>query len=255
MKLVALFQPALDALRDRRVLWGLLVITVAVALTALGPFADLTRATDLAPRLVLPALPSTVLPLDLGPDARPFPVQQAEAFRTLFRVATVLAALTLLVALITLATQAAARHELRAPEYAVRRAVGASRRLLVGAALIESVVLLLVSFGVSAVPGGLVGAATVGRWPGTIAAGSTLLPIVLALVAGVLLLSGLGGTALQPERQVTERSARPLPLILPTLNFALALIAVTSGALLLRRGADLTQAAATAPGGGEVVEL
>ena len=255
MRIIALFQPALHALRDRRALWGLLVVTVAIAVTALGPVALLTRATDLGPRLVLPALHSTVPPLDLGPDARPFPVQQADAFGTLFRVATVLAGLTLLVALVTLATQAAARHELRAPEYAVRRAVGASRRLLVGAALVESVILLLVCLGVSAVPGTVIGAATLGRWPGTIAAGSTLLPVVLALVAGVLLLGGLGGTALQPERRVTERSARPLPLILPTLNFALALIAVTSGALLLRRGTDLSRAAAAAPGAGAVVEL
>ncbi len=254
MRIVTLFQPALDALRDRRVLWGLLVVTVVAAVTALGPVATLTRA-DLGPRLVLPALHSTVQPIDLGADARPFPVQQGEAFGALFRVATVLAGLTLLVALVTLATQAAARHELRAPEYAVRRAVGASRRLLVAAAVVESVVILLLSLGASAIPGLPLGAAILRQWPGTIAAGQSLLPVILALVATVLLLSGLGGTALQHGRQVAERSARPLPLILPTLNFALALIAVTSGALLLRRGADLTRAATTAPGDGAVVAL
>ncbi|HEY6225265.1 MAG TPA: hypothetical protein VIW26_15895, partial [Gemmatimonadales bacterium] len=124
--------PVAWALRTYWVTAALLVITGTVALAAMLPVSTLFHGGPLAPegRLLAPALRAPDLPLPLGPFATTPAAYRSAATAMLFSVLTLIAAGVFLVAAITLLAVADVRSAARTREMSVRRAVGASRSLL-----------------------------------------------------------------------------------------------------------------------------
>jgi len=148
------------------------------------------------------------------------------------------------VAVLTITVLSFARASSRRTEMAVRRAVGARRRDLLGAALVEGVVLVAIAIGLRTAAGLVGGRLALAAWPGTASPGS-LGPVAVAVagIAGVILggalLSALSRSA--RGRRITP-SAAPQGLVLPALQLGISL------ALLVAAG-QLGRAAGAVAGG------
>jgi hypothetical protein len=159
----------------------------------------------------------------------------------------------LVVSALTVVSLSVARAVERRPEIVVRRAVGASRRALAGAAVAEGVAIAgaaLVAGGVATV---LTTTALSRAWPETMQIVGAGLPWVMiglsgAVILGALLLVGFA----RPRMPGSDAGARGVPLLVPAAQFAVALVGVLAGMRLAR----LTpEPAAIASGGGNGVVL
>jgi putative ABC transport system permease protein len=234
----------------------LLALSGAVTLVAVVPIAALVRAGgagDLAPRLLL-APPRLPLAEPGWAMARAAGSLQAEAVAVLFQALVGTAAAAFAVGALGMLLVFAARAAERTGEMTLRRAVGASARALLAAALLEggTVAAAAVMAGFAA---GLAGGAVAARaWPGTLAAGTWLPALAAAGTAAVVILSGaLLAVAFAPRRRLTEVAARPLGLTVAAAQLGLALVILTAGALLARHAASPPGPWGHAPGGGAVL--
>ncbi|HTH65724.1 MAG TPA: FtsX-like permease family protein [Gemmatimonadales bacterium] len=248
--------PAFWALKAHWVTAALLVITGTVALAALLPVSALFHRgpLPLGPRLIAPAVRTPDFQLPLSSLATTPGVFRSAATASLFSVLALIAGGVFLVAAITLLAVADARSAARANEISVRRAVGASRSVLLLAAGCESAVVasaILVAGGLA----GLVGARAAGAaWPGQLVAGT--LWVTLA-VSGALLLLTCFGVSLPATRErrrtpLGGRKGRALELVLPALQLGVSLTVLGSAALLIRHAAVLKRGAGVPAGDGIV---
>lgn len=248
--------PAAWALRTHWVTAVLLVITGTVALGALLPVSALFHGGPLAldSRLVAPAVRNPDLQLPLGPYATTPAAFRSAVTTTLFSVLTLIAAGVLLVAAITLLAVADARSAARTTEVSVRRAVGASRSLLLLTAAVESTVVASAIFLAGGLAG-LVGAReAAARWPGELVAGTLWMTVA---ISGALLFLVCFGVSLPATRErrrtpLGGRKGRALELVLPALQLGLSLTVLGSAALLVRHAAGLERGAGAATGDGIV---
>lgn len=250
------FRPAaVTALSAARMFRGtalLLAVTATLTIAALAPVASLfgngerTVSTRLRPAGAAMSLDG--LPI-ATPVVTPQELRQA-AVSDLFGVLSAAGLALFLTAVITLFTLFFARASVRSGEIAVRRAVGASQRLLLAAALLEGVALLLAAMAV----GGPVGAAgaglAAGGWSGTLSsAGWTP-----ALAAGLTLMAVLLGGAELPtlfarREKMVEAEATPVAFFFPALlQLGLCLITLTAGSLLVRHVGRATLVDSNQPG-------
>ncbi len=216
--------------------WSARVLISLVGVVALSAVAT---PTLLAPRNSLPIITlPPIQPLDAGlrwtgSAASPNAIQQMAVDQLLGWLvalgwgALVVGAITALALWATLAAQ-------RVAEVGVRRAVGASRRAILGAALGEgaSIWVLTVTGGL-----GLAALATSGAvagWPGP----ST--PMKVAFPAGplIVLAVAMGLGSLFPlwaarSRRVVEQSENPPPLWIPAIQLGASLAALVGAALII----------------------
>lgn len=209
----------------------------ALALAALGPVARfLAPGNGAASRLQLPSFPSSLDGLPVATPRTTVAMAQAATVEGLFGFLLAAAVATAAVALVTLLLLWFARASAREGEVAVRRAVGASRAVLVAASLLEgmAVYLLATAGGAPAALG--LGTLAARDWPGTALAAQ---PQVLAAVAaglGVVLLLGAEFPAFfTARRRVVEVEATPVAFFFPALlQLGACLIALATSAILLR---------------------
>jgi hypothetical protein len=140
---------------------------------------------------------------------------------------------TLILALLTLLALAGARAALRTTEIAVRRAVGASRRTLLAAALLEGGVIAVAALVPGVIAGGMGGWLASSGWPGTLGAMSPLplLGVTVAVIGGVLL-GALLTLLLAAPRRIVESPSSSVPLALPVLQLAVAFTLLVGSRLL-----------------------
>ncbi len=145
---------------------------------------------------------------------------------------------TLAIAAVTILMLSLVRESERTPEVAVRRAVGASRGILVGSALLEGATTMALGLAVGA---GVAVALGIGArgWPGSLRPGTMLL--AAAGTAGLLavVLAGTVFPVLFPKRRITD--AEPpsaAPLTPSVLQIGASLVALTMGLSLGRHAAD-----------------
>ena len=150
-----------------------------------------------------------------------------------------------------------ARASGRAVEIAVRRAVGASRGQLLGAALLEGGSVATLALVVGGAAGVAAARLSLGGWPGTAGVSSP----VVGLVAVAATLSGVALGSLFPLAYA-RRSARiavvdptSLGLIVPAIQLGVSLTVLTSASLLDHGAARLTTSAHAREASGEVVEI
>src|SRR6266545_2626897 len=187
--------PAIWALSAYRGTALLLATTAAVGLAAVLPVTSLaTRgAGGLATRLDLAPLGDGDLGMSWSALASNPTATRHAALLILVRLLLGVAAGVLAVAGLTVVFLSAARATARAPDVRVRRAVGASRRQVLGATLLESAAITAAALVPGALAGVAAGRLATAAWPGTADAGTTGLDVVAAaaLVAGIV----LGGAA------------------------------------------------------------
>ncbi len=209
------------------------------------PAVWLSLAGALALAVALPVLAgathlglSTVRPADFGIEWTSLAVPPAEtqrrAIASLSELLVDLAVTVLGVAVLTITVLSFARASARRTELAVRRAVGARRRELLGAAFVEGIVLVAIALGLGTSAGLVGGRLALAAWPGTASPGP-LGPVTVAVagIAGVILggalLSALSRSA--RGRRVTPSSA-PQGLVLPALQLGISLaLLVAAGQL------------------------
>jgi putative ABC transport system permease protein len=239
--------PALDTLRAY---WGTAVLLAAAGAAAVAvilPAFALAVPAGPDPRLTLPHAPGLDLGLVWSTLVRSPDVLRRVALAGLSRLLLGTALGVLAVTWLTTLSISTARASARAAEITVRRAVGASRLHLLGAALLEGAFTTAVALAIGGALG--LGAArlALGAWPG--GASPAPLPAVAASLAAV---AGIGLGALLPLAGARRRSglavaeATPLVLVVPALQLGLCLT-VLAGASLLARGVR-GAAASGAPG-------
>jgi hypothetical protein len=257
--LTRVLAPAQWALRTYWLTAALLVITGAVALGAMLPVSSLFHGGPLAPeaRLIAPALRAPDLPLPLGPFATTPAAYRSAATTMLFSVLTLIAAGVFLVAAITLLAVADVRSGTRTSDMSVRRAVGASRSLLLLAAGFESAVIAATVFLAGGLAG-MVGARAAGAaWPGELAAGTLWVTVGVATALLLLLVGGVSLPAMKERRRMPlgGRKGRALELVLPALQLGLSLTVLGSASLLVRHAAGLERGAGASSGNGVVFSV
>jgi putative ABC transport system permease protein len=141
---------------------------------------------------------------------------------------------TIAIAAVTILVLSLAREAERSGEVAVRRAVGAGRRILLGSALIEWAIVALAGAASGAIVGLLVTAAMT-DWPGLLRPSRFALS---GLALGALMLGVLAGMVfpvLFPRRRVGEAvPLSPTPLTPSAIQIGACLIALTMAGLLAR---------------------
>jgi hypothetical protein len=220
----------------------------AVALAAALPVAVLMRNAGgrIESRLLL-ALPGGA---SIDPSwtlARTPDSLQTEALGTLFQAAAGAAAAALAVGALGAVLVFAGRAAERMGEVTLRRAVGASRRTLVLAALVEAAAVAVAALCV----GGLAGLAltrwAARAWPGALAPFRAADAIPAAVAAGGIVLVVLAGALLAlvfAPRRLVDSAPRAVSLILPTGQLGLALILLTVSGLLTRHASSAGPAVA-----------
>jgi hypothetical protein len=242
-------------LRAHRGTAALLVVIAAVGLGAVLPVALLVRAGGAAgalePRLLLASAPTAAEPG--WALVRSVSSLQSEAVRVLFQALAGAAGAAFAVSGLGVLLLFGARAGERLGETALRRAVGASGRTLLLAALLEGAAVAACALAFAAAGGGPAAGAAQRAWPGALGRG-TLVPAGAAAVAMVLAV--LAGATLAlifaPRRRLTDTGPRPLGLVVPTAQLGLALVILTASALMVRHAAARVHDASGRPLAGEV---
>ncbi len=209
-------------------------------------------ALSLYRRLALPPLSGGNLGFAWRAGVQPVAATQQEAVDALGALLLGASLATLAIAAVTILILSLAREAERSAEVSVRRAVGAGRRILLGSALTEGLLVALAGLAL----GGILGAGVTGSladWPGTLRqgglAGAGAGAAAAALVAMVL--GGMSFPVLFPRRRIGEaESHAPAPLAPSAVQMAASLVALTTGALLARHAGEVTSGhGATLPAG------
>ncbi|MGH7509941.1 MAG: FtsX-like permease family protein [Gemmatimonadales bacterium] len=147
---------------------------------------------------------------------------------------------TVLVAMVTVLMLGAARASERRAERVIRRAVGASRRTSMTAALAEVVMIAAIPAGVGSVIGLYVSQFVAASWPGNVVPGSgtaTSIAVILLLVvfAGVLVIPAVA----RPRHIGEAEMQRALPTIPVVFQIAVCFTVLCTGSLLTSRAKEL----------------
>jgi MacB-like periplasmic core domain/FtsX-like permease family len=224
---------------------ALVALTAALTLIGTVPALSVLGGSAAAPSLVLNLGDTDALLADWGGRGIVWPQLQQLAIVKLLSIVRSATLLTLMIGAATLLALHLARTAARSGEVVVARAIGASRRMVFGALVVESAALAGVALSV----GMLLALAAVSvlrtSWPGQAAnadlwlsAAGTLGVTALVMVAPLLLIRALSTTRL------VDDDRRPLTLIIPALQLGAALVVLAGGATL--RDITRTHAQSTA---------
>jgi len=237
-----------------RAYWGTAVLLASAA--GIGLVAALP-VTALVGRLRAPLLRAVDLGLGRSSLATGPNELRAAATGDLFQLLLLVAVGVLCVAALSLLAVAFARGGSRVTELAVRRAVGASRRLILLAALIEGVVIAAAALAWGGA-GGAVGAHAASRaWPGTLRSGAvTPAVIVLAVIVSLVLLAVLLPLgSMRRRRPLASRGGRAIELVVPALQLGLSLTVLAASVLLADHAARLRGRERSDAGGGQLYAI
>ncbi len=160
------------------------------------------------------------------------------------------------VAVLSLVALAAARTSQREREVVVRRAVGASRRVLLGGFLLEGLCLAAAALLAGGVVALLVTLQARAGWPGRVpgwAPAAALLPVGGLLV--VLIIGTLFPMLFARRREITEPADGGLALRLPALLIGCSLAVLATGMLVQRHAQQLARVPEADLSGGVIVPV
>ncbi|HXI34366.1 MAG TPA: FtsX-like permease family protein [Gemmatimonadales bacterium] len=260
MTLRRVLGPAVWTLRTYRGTVFLLVAAGAVGLAAALPVTSLVapHAGHFATRLGVPvrAFEGDSLGMAWGPYALTPIAMRQWGVHMLFTLLAGVAIGVLVVAAMTVLSVASAQAAARAREIAVRRAVGASRRVLLATGLVEGAATGGAALLVGGIAGTLCARLALERWPGGLHPSSETWSVVaMALALVPILLGAMLPYLAVRHRAVRELTDRRLELIIPVLQLGLSLTVLTAGSLLLRRARELTVSPGTGAPSGELFTI
>ncbi|MEP6473880.1 MAG: ABC transporter permease, partial [Gemmatimonadota bacterium] len=229
--------PAVSALRTYWLTALLLAGAGALGLALLLPITSLAGANGLtgSSRLLMWAAPMAESGLHWSELSRTPTATGQLAIDRGFELLLLGAGFALAVAGLTILTFSAVREGQREVELSVRRAVGASRRVLLASSVLESGVLITGVVLLGGAGGALAAAAAIRSWPGML--GAAQMGATLAAVAAIgsgILFGAIVPVVFARRRQVLEAVSRPVPLAIPALQLGLSLAVLTAGALVAR---------------------
>lgn len=234
------WQTARDGLSMYRGTALLVALTAALALASVLPVASLLApgVAHPLPHLLLDDHAGGTLGLSwVAPPVGPGQTR-AEGLQFFFRLLLATSLATLAISAISLLTLFGARAMARESEVAVRRAVGASRRVLLAAAGLEALLIgavVLVAGGGAGIVAGRLAAA---RWPGALAPSSIAAPLATIVLLGAILVTGALLPVIFARKRLVEAESATFALFWPALlQLALSLVVLGAGALLSRHAA------------------
>ena len=219
----------------------LIALTAALTLAGALPALLLTSGSASTPTLSMALGQTTALHADWGGAAIVWPQLQQLALAQLLTIVRGAVWLTLAIGAATLLALHLARAAARGGEVLVARAVGASRRDILAATVLEAAALAIVALAGSAAIALLVTGVLRATWPGVSGAAdlslaaATSLGIAALVMAGPLLLT----RALTTSRLVDD-DRRPLTLIVPAMQLGAALVVIVGG-LTVRSAMQIPQ--------------
>jgi hypothetical protein len=238
MNLPATVQPALWTLRVWWKTTALIVIVGSLAAGAVIPITSLSawQSGALIPRIGFPPLEAPESAVPSSSVALPLASIRREALSVLFHLLAAVAGGVLLVAILTILAAIWARAPLRAREIAIRRGVGASRRQLRGAGLLEGGLIGLAILSIGTILGSSATHLAIDNWPGVV--GSRTIKSTLAALAALLAVTILGTTVSSQPRRSGVRNIRgsgpALELVIPALQLGMSLAVLTTSTLIAR---------------------
>ena len=245
---------AVAALRTLRTYWGgtvLLVAASAAAVAVLVPALAFVApaAAGTTPHLLLPHARGADLALVWSTLVESPDALRRAAIASLSRLLLGVAVGVLAVCWLSTLSLSSGRASARAPELVIRRAVGASRRHLLAAALVEGGLTTAMALVVGGAAGVVGARLALGAWPGR-AAPATLPAVAaaVAVVAGIVLGALLPLLAQRRRASLAVAEETPLVLIVPALQLGLSLTVLAAGSLL-ERPAGAGPARTPAPAG------
>ena len=229
-----------------------------MALAVILPVTSLFRpsAGGLQPGLALVPIPGGDLGLPWSTMVRsPADIRQ-EAVDTLAALLLQVTAATLAVAAVTMLALSMAQESERAAAMAVQRAVGASRRALLGSALLEGALLVLGGLVTGIAAGLVVARLRAGSWPGPIRPGTPALSAAAVLALAMVVMAASLFPVIFPRRRLTEAEAHVrLPVAPMAFQLGVSLIALTASGLVGSHVAALLAPGATASNDGMVFPI
>jgi putative ABC transport system permease protein len=242
-------------LRAYRGTAALLVMMGATGLAAALSVTLLARVGGgvLEPRLVLSRASGAVV----DPTwvlARSPAALQADAVRLLFQALAGAAGAALAVSVLGIVLLFAARASERVAEITLRRAVGATRRTLALAALLEGGAVAIGALVTGGLAGLVLTRVAASAWPGELAPAVDAVPsLVAAAIAAIAVLAGaMLALVFAPRRRLTDAAPRPVSLLVPTLQLGLALVTLTASTLVTRHATDARREGGMPVPGGEI---
>jgi len=240
--------PAAWALRTyaQSAAWLTVAAAIALAATLIGLAA--------ASALQLPAVPRADLGIAWTSFVRSPASFQREAIDAFSDLVVALAVAIVVLGVLTIATISLARASARRAELAVRRAVGASRRDLCVAGLLEGGVLALAAL-VAGLAIGVPGHGIArGTWPGVAPSPSLGLAaaVMIALVAAIVLGTVLPALFAGSGRRGLIVGALPQGLVLPAVQLGVAFTVLVAASQLVRHGRPAPEATAAVANDGDV---
>ena len=216
-----------------------LIVAAIVMLTGLAVWPVLRMAGRERPleatRATLPVIPSAGLEAPGSFTTRTPQQTQQLASDALYRFALGSGLAILALGLLTALSLGGARTSDRLPEFAIRRAMGSSRRMLRWSVAVEGMVIALLAglLLLPLLPGAELG--ILARWPGSWAAAATgFLVLGLGVLVGGAITSLLLPYLVSPRPRMSGEVARPIGLLLPAAQMAASLIILVGGSLALR---------------------
>lgn len=230
--------------------------TAALLAAAVGAgLAFAIPVVSLHGRLALLPLRGGDLGLTWRAGVRPPAAAQQEAVDALGALLLGSSLGTLAIAAVTILILSLARESERAGEVAVRRAVGAGHRILLGSALLEGGLVSIAGIVAGGIAGAIV-ATSMTEWPGVLRPGSLIAVGVAAGALVVVVLAGVSFPVFFPRRRIGEAEPQsPTPLTPSAIQIGTSLVALTMGALLGRHAAGAMTAGNDAPAGGAVYSI
>jgi putative ABC transport system permease protein len=215
----------------------LLGATTALGLAAVLPVAGLMGAPDRGSetRLEVSTVQGDLLGLPWRDPRTPAGTQR-QATTVLFGLLVGMAAATLGTGCITLVALVGARDAVRSSDDGVRRAVGASRKVIRRAALVEASVIAAIAAGIGCVLGARLGGSAATEWPGETMPYHPGVPVALVLATGaVVVLTALLPLIFARQNRLTEPDRAPRQIFGPAVaQFAASLSVLVTAALLGR---------------------
>lgn len=249
---------AIQGLRTYRTTALLLGLTLLGTLCAIIPLANLFGRRDdwLGFRQILHRIPGGDLGLPwLMGVASPSAAQQ-EAVATLGTLLLFTLWGTVLVAMVTILSLGAARAGEQRTERVVRRAVGASRRTLLVAALAEVVMIAAIPMVVGGVIGLGITRAAGASWPGSLVDGPSAVTGIAAMLPLVVFVAVLVIPVISRPRRIGQAEMyRALPTAPVVFQIAICFIVLCTGSLLSGRAAELWTTRPVGESGGTIATI
>jgi hypothetical protein len=248
----AISSPIRDALASS---WRSAALLVGLGLTAIGAASTVDglgvgrAARDL--RVALEALPAPNSGVEWTPEVATPTALRSDATRELLGLLSLTAWAVVAVAGCSILVLSAGRARARRIEVPLRRAVGATRRQLLGAFAGEGAILALCAVSAGVALGSVGASRAAGSWPGATASWHPISVGVVATIAIVIVLGALFPIGYSWARRVAEIPPAPPSLVLASIQLAVALTVLVASSLLQNRAARMVGAAGVPAAAGD----